>query len=314
MSERRYLLRRVAFAVLSVYLVLSAMFLVIAFTPDKNFKAERAVWAWGQQDAPTDEEFAAFRDAYMEARDRSGDPLLVRWGDWLWDVTTFEWGYSPTKRGYVAPIIAGAVSRTAMYVVPGFLLAVLGGTAFGIYSAWNRGDRNERLGRGVIYLVFGLPSFFVAAVGLALLAGDPPRAELLRAHVLPAVVLALSMLAGLVSYTRAHSMEYVNATFITALHAKGLRERAIWWRILRTVAVPITSLLFTELLAVLLLNVYVLEFVFGIEGFGRLTYWAVQNYDISLILGTTYVVVAVGVGGSFLQDVISAVLDPRIEL
>lgn len=317
MSERRYLARRVAFAVLTIYLALSAVFLVVALTPDKNFKGERAMFAWshaGEPDAPTEAEFQAFRDSYMEARGRSDASLPVRLGNYLWDVTTMEWGYSPTKRAWVAPLIGDALARTATYAVPGFLFAVVGGGLFGLFSANNRGERSEEAGRGLVYLLFGFPTFFLGVVGLTLVTGEGSAVGIVRDHVLPAAVLSLGLLAGFVSFVRAHSMEYVHADFVRAWRAKGLTEPAIWRRLLRTVSVPVTSLLVTELLAILLLNVYVVEFVFDIEGFGRLTYHAVQSHDISLILATTYVVILVGVVGSLLQDLLSAALDPRVDL
>jgi peptide/nickel transport system permease protein len=61
----------------------------------------------------------------------------------------------------------------------------------------------------------------------------------------------------------------------------------------------------------LVLTVVVVETVFGIEGIGWLTVVAATENDIPLILGTTLVLVTVGVGGGLVADVASAWLDPR---
>jgi peptide/nickel transport system permease protein len=67
----------------------------------------------------------------------------------------------------------------------------------------------------------------------------------------------------------------------------------------------------TELLGVLVLNVYVLEYIFGIPGLGQVTLAAIQDRDVPLVVGSALAVALVGVGGSTVQDVAQALLDPR---
>ncbi|MFB6236635.1 MAG: ABC transporter permease [Halopenitus sp.] len=315
MNVRRRVFKRVAFAVIALYLVISLTFAVVVMTPDTNLRGELGTAAWA---GASEEELAEIRSTYLEARDRDA-PLADRYVDWLVDVTLFRWGLSPTQDEPVVAVVAGALRRTAAYLIPGVAAATVGGTALGLHSARRRGTVSDRAGRLGSYVLLGLPSFWLATLVVAFLAdtGGPLatlRGEtgLLWTVVAPAGIVAAGLVAGQVSLTRAHSVDHFGTNYVRFLRAKGLPEGAVSWRVLRNVVVPILSLLAAELFSVLVLTVVVVETVFSIEGIGWLMYVATENNDIPLILGTTVVFAVVGIGGSLIADLASAWLDPRV--
>lgn len=314
MNVRRRALKRLAFAVIALYLVISLTFAVVVLTPDTNLRGELGTAAWA---GASEEELAEIRSTYLEARDRNA-PLADRYVDWVVDVTLFRWGLSPTQNEPVVDVVAGALRQTAAYLIPGVVAATIGGTALGLHSARRRGSVSDRAGRVGSYVLLGLPSFWLATLGVALLtdAGAPVaavrgEAGLLWTVVAPAGIVAAGLVAGQVSLTRAHSVDHFGTNYVRFLRAKGLSEGGIAWRVLRNVVVPILSLLAAELFSVLVLTVVVVETVFSIEGIGWLMYVATENNDIPLILGTTMVFAVVGIGGSLVADLASAWLDPR---
>lgn len=314
MNVRRRALKRLAFAVIALYLVISLTFAVVVLTPDTNLRGELGTAAWA---GASEEELAEIRSTYLEARDRNA-PLADRYVDWVVDVTLFRWGLSPTQNEPVVDVVAGALRQTAAYLIPGVVAATIGGTALGLHSARRRGSVSDRAGRVGSYVLLGLPSFWLATLGVALLtgAGGPVaavrgEAGLLWTVVAPAGIVAAGLVAGQVSLTRAHSVDHFGTNYVRFLRAKGLSEGGIAWRVLRNVVVPILSLLAAELFSVLVLTVVVVETVFSIEGIGWLMYVATENNDIPLILGTTMVFAVVGIGGSLVADLASAWLDPR---
>ena len=125
-------------------------------------------------------------------------------------------------------------------------------------------------------------------------------------------MLGTSLLAGQARYARAESSEYVNAEFVKLLRAKGASGWAVARHLLRNAAVPLLSLFFADLLVIVALNIFVLEVVFGIPGLGQLSYEAIQNRDLPLILGTVMVLVFAGIFGNLFQDITYRTLDPRI--
>lgn len=319
MSARRRLVGRLLFAVVTVYLVVSLTFGVVVMTPDTNLRGMLGGAAFA---GASEEELDEMRQTYMEARGRDA-PLLDRYLDWLVDVTLFRWGASPSQGEPVTGIVSGALARTAAYLVPGALASTVAGVALGLRSARHRGEISDRLGRLGSYVLLGLPVFWVAAVLGALYApGNRLPLYVSRGSVTgldrfvwtvlaPAGVVAVGLLAGQVSLTRSRSLEHVEADYVRFLRAKGLTERAVSWRILRNILAPVLSLTAAELFSALVLAVVVVEFVFGVEGIGWLTYVAATNNDIPLILGTTTVLAVIGAGGSLVADLASAWLDPR---
>jgi len=304
MNARTRLLARLGFAVLAVYLVITVTFLVIVFTPDVNLKAKLGAAMMG---GATPEEMERLRETYMATRGRDR-PLLHRYVDWLVDITLFRWGVSPSMGEPVTGLVADATVQTAMYLVPGSVAAWVLGVAGGLRSARDPGTRLDRLGRMATYALLGMPGFWLAYVALVAIDGASP---LTYDVVVPAGVVAAALLAGQVSLTRSASIDEFDADYVRYLRAKGLSELGVDRRVLRNVLVPVLSMTAAELFSVLVLSVVVIESLLGIEGIGWLTYEAAQNNDIPLILGSTMVLIVVGIGGSVACDLASALLDPR---
>lgn len=316
--NRKQLFVRVGFAVLTVYVALSAMFLLVTFTPNTAMTGTLNSRAFAAQDMNVSQIQAAkeqWKQTYMAARGLNR-PLHVRYVGWITDMTTLQWGASFSFNAPVTTLVADRLERTLGYAVPGFLLAsTLGGLA-GMYAAIRRDSMASHLFRGGAYVVFGVPNFWLATLATGVVAAPPVVAAIgdrpvLVQRVIPAVLLATTLVAGQLSYTRAESLEQIGERYIQFLRAKGLGPLQVAVRVLKNAAVPLLTLFFTDLLAVFVVAIYVIEFALDIPGFGRLTYVAARERDMPLLLGTALVVVIAGVLGNLLQDVAYGVLDPR---
>jgi peptide/nickel transport system permease protein len=114
-------------------------------------------------------------------------------------------------------------------------------------------------------------------------------------------------------YARAEALEYVDQEFVKLLRSKGSGPVVIARHVVRNAAIPLVSLFFSELFAVLAVEVIVIERVFGIPGLGRTVLRAVNGRDLPLVVGVAITVALVGVAANLLQDVAYRVLDPRVE-
>lgn len=313
MTGRGYLARRALFALVAIWLVFSTTFLLIVVAPDTGLGGLLGGAAFAGANV---EELDRLEEQYLTERglDR---PLYVRYGDWLYRLATLQWGESYLSGEPVRELVADSLARTLLYVVPATVLAVLLGLIAGLYGALrpeSPGDRSVRIGT---YLALGVPNFFVGVVILYLL-GEPrfdvldPADAVLTAHVLPVLLLSTTIAGAMLSYTRAEAREYVGTAFVKLVRAKGASERRVATHILKNAVPPLFALLFGELLAVLVLGVFIIEAVFGIDGFGQLVLGAVHRRDMPVLLSTTLVVVVVGVGGNFLGDLVTTRLDPRL--
>ena len=310
MNFLRVVVRRVGLGVLAAWGVLTTVFALFRLTDDWVLQRQVGAlkWAGEEEDA-----VAAVREQYLAARglDR---PLAVQYLDWLGNMVTLDWGTSFVTGEPVFGAVLAATGRTAMYVLPALVLAVGVGVAFGLFVALHPDSRLGTAGLGTAYLAFAVPNFWLGGLLVSLAAGGViSRPPLVFEHLLPIVLTATTLLGGVVSYARAHAAEYASADFVRLVRAKGASDRRIATHVLRNAAVPIFSLVFTEALALLVLAVFVVEVLFGIDGFGSLLFRSVDQRDLPVLMGGTLVVIGVGVLGNVVQDLSYGVLDPRID-
>ena len=310
MSLLRTVGKRLGLGVLAAWGVLTAMFGLFALTDDWVLQSRIGQLRWG---GASEEAVREARQEYFAARGLD-EPVYERYADWLVDMLTLQWGNSWSSGEAVLPTVADAAVRTAMYVLPAVLLAVLFGVALGVYVALRPDSRLANAGRTTAYLLFAVPGFWIGGMLLSIPLGDLFGQEaLVFDHLLPIVLTAVTLAGGYVSYARAHSMEYATTDFVRLVEAKGAGPLRVARHVVRNAAIPLFSMLFTEVLGLLVLTVFVIEVLFGIDGFGQLLFGAIDQRDLPVLLGGTMVVVAVGVGGNVLQDVAYELLDPRVD-
>lgn len=317
MTFRRFVVRRAAFAVLSAYAVVTVMFFL---TNLMTWDALQERLAVARYEGASQEEIEQLRTTILASRNLDV-PIHERYVNWLVDVTTFEWGYSFAFDESVITVLDGRVQTTLTYVLPGVVLAVGLGVAFGIVVAFAKDgviDISTRLGA---YLLLGVPAFmfvnyylFLSGTGFGTIGGIRIVAPALPATGLAAVTVATGLFAAQLRFARTAALEQTGRTFVKMLRAKGATRLMLGRHVLRNAAIPILSLSLSELLAVLVLEIYVIEDVLPISGLAGASLTAARSGDIPLVIWTTMVLVFIGIAGSFLQDVLAGYLDPRIHV
>ncbi|MGM0606319.1 MAG: ABC transporter permease [Halobacteriota archaeon] len=310
MSLVRLFIQRIALGLFAAWAVLTTVFALFTLTDDwvlggivGNLKFVRA----------DESEIDHAVEGYMTARglDRSPTEQYV---DWMGNMVTLNWDHSHVTGEPVFELVVESVARTAMYVIPAIGIGIAIGVAIGLYAAMNPASRLANTGIGSAYLLFALPSFWIGGMLLSLTLGDRlAYSPLVFEHLLPIALATTTLLGGYVSYSRAHSLEYVSAAFVRLVRAKGASRLKIAAHVVRNAAIPIFSMLFTEAIALLVLAVFVIEVLFGIDGFGLLLFESVKERDLPVLLGGTIVIIGVGVIGNILQDVSYSLLDPRVD-
>ncbi|MFW5922048.1 MAG: ABC transporter permease [Halodesulfurarchaeum sp.] len=310
MSVLRILAKRVALGIFAAWAVLTGVFAAFTLTED-----------WVKRALEGQLRFAGITGAELERRVQSylaarglDRPVHEQYIDWMGNMVTLQWGESVISQESVLPLVAEAVARSATYVLPAIVLGIVIGGAIGLYAATHPNSRLESVSRGTAYLLFAVPGFWVGGLCVSLVQGGViSRPDLLFDHLLPIALATTTLLGGYVSYSRAHTLEYASAEFITLVRAKGATPSLITVHLGRNAAIPLFSMLFTEALALLVLAVFVIEVLFGIDGFGLLYLQAIQSRDIPVVLGGTLVVIGLGILGNIVQDLSYRYLDPRVD-
>jgi peptide/nickel transport system permease protein len=132
--------------------------------------------------------------------------------------------------------------------------------------------------------------------------------------VMPSMVMALTMTAGVLRYSRSSMLDAMNKDFIKTARSKGLPE----WRVnfihgFRVAMTPVIVLIGFRL-PTLVGGSVVLETVFQWPGVGREFVAAVRGQNYPLVMMIALIMVSVMLLASFLVDIFTALLDPRVKL
>jgi peptide/nickel transport system permease protein len=329
-SIARLLVKRIALGVLTIWAVLSGIFLLLVGT--RNWHLGQQLAGIARSPTTDQEDVEAAEQAYLAERglDKPMDELYV---DWMGNMFTFQWGESFEHGREALSMVLSGTARTAAYVLPAVVLATVLGLAIGLVTGMHSSAHGEGATRSWTYLLMGVPNFWLGAMLLMSSAtaafifqpvfltgqgqGTPSIAvadwPLLYEHVLPILLVATTLMAAIVSYSRAFSMQYYADDLTKLVRAKGGGQLAVARHVVRNAAVPLVSLLFAETLALIALSVFVVEAVFAIDGIGSLFYNAVWTQDLPILMGGAMVFVSLGVAGNILQDLLYTALDPRVD-
>jgi ABC-type dipeptide/oligopeptide/nickel transport system permease component len=130
--------------------------------------------------------------------------------------------------------------------------------------------------------------------------------------VLPLICIAYANIAFLHKLTRASLLETIQADFVRTARAKGLAEKVVLYaHAFRNSLIPLITVA-AHLLPAMITGSIVVEWVFGINGMGKLTVEGITQRDRELFLSNTLIFVTLGMCGTLLADLGNVVADPRV--
>jgi len=219
---------------------------------------------------------------------------------------------------------------TLLLVGVSLTLALLIGSALGIWSATRRGDAIDLSLLSSIYVLRSVPPFWLAmlfipifAIQLKLLpAGDSysiPRFEgwenvkdVARHAVMPVAILTLAYIPTAFSVMRAAMFGILESDFIRTARAKGLSNRwVVFKHALRNALLPVLTSFMVDL-GQLLGGVTVIEAVFNYRGIGNMMFEAVKSRDYPLLQGGFLLFTVTILILNIVTEMIYPYLDPRL--
>ena len=129
---------------------------------------------------------------------------------------------------------------------------------------------------------------------------------------LPAITLALAIVAGLIRILRSSMLEVLDQDYIRLARSKGLSERIVYNLHARKNALLPVITLFGLTVAGLLGGAVVVETIFNYPGIGYWTTQALLDSDVGGIMAATLLFGLILVVANLLVDLIYAFVDPRI--
>lgn len=317
---KRYILRRLFSGIITVLIVFTINFLLVMSAPGDPISTIIG----------KDTDDPALRAA-LEEKYGINKPLPEQYLKQLTNLAQGDLGRSIIYNRPVSDIIGEKVSATVLLGLTSALLALIIGTALGIYCARREGSLMDTLISGISYTLDAMPSFWL---GLMLIIVFSTRLGILPAQgmvniragytgvqhildvvhhmILPCLTLMLITMPGYFRIAKSSIQQVENEDFVQTLRATGMSEKKIFKKYIFRNAILPTVTIFGISMAFLITGVALIEIVFSWPGTGRVTMTAINQRDYPTLMGM-YLVMSISVAVVMvLVDIVYAFLDPRI--
>ena len=302
----KYIIKRVAMGVLSIFLVATLTFFLMNLVPGGPFVAEKSISKEAQ--------------AALEAKYGLDKPLLERYATYMTDFVKGDMGLSLRQRGRtVSDIIFSKFPVSAKLAGFAVAVAVLVGIPLGCLSAYNRGKLGDNI--IIVFATCGIaiPSF-ISSVILLYTFGSKlnilPTVGLntMSSYIMPVTALAIYPTAYITRLMRSSLLDVMGQDYIRTAKAKGLSNFKILFKhALRNAVLPVVTYV-GPMLASLMTGSFVVEKIFTVPGLGRDFVSAINQRDYTLIMGTTIVLATLIITANVIVDILYKIIDPRINL
>ncbi len=251
-------------------------------------------------------------------------PLFYQYLDYLKQVVTLDFGRSFKTKEPVADMISAQVGPSLSLTLPALIATSILAVSIGLIAA---SFRQRVLDRGLMALaVMGMSISFLVYI----VVGQYALAFQLRAFqihgydsdfvgrwqylILPIIVLVVVGLGYDTRFYRSVLVEEITRDHVTTAIAKGAAPvRVLTRHVLRNALIPIITRIMISL-PFLVTGSLLLESFFGIPGLGAQLLDAIDSADFPVIRALTLLISVLFVVTTVLNDVLYAVVDPRVRL
>jgi len=244
-------------------------------------------------------------------------PILVQYGDWLWQLLHGNLGTSFYYGSAVTTVILQSIPVTLELGLLAILMALGAAFPLGTLAALRPGSLWDRLviliamigqATPIFWLSFLLILVFGLELGLLPISGDGSFAH----YIMPAMALGFYAMPAIIRIVRGGMIEALASDYIRTAHAKGLRPWTVIVRhALRNTLVPVVAVASVQF-GFLLGGSVVVEAIFALHGIGHLTWEAITQNDYPVVQASVLVVSAAYVVLTLFADLLNMLIDPRI--
>jgi peptide/nickel transport system permease protein len=301
---KRFVLRRLGYALLSLCLLSLMIFLFVRVTGDPTVLLV--------EPGASREDLAALRTELGLDR-----PLVVQYVSFLKDVIRGDFGRSFYYRTPVLELYVSRLPNSLLLAVAAMAFSLIIGIPSGILAAIRVGSFWDRAGKIFGLLGLSMPSFWVGLLLILFfsvyLGWLPSSGSGTVLHVImPAFALGWYFAAAHMRMTRSSMLEVLGSEYVKLARLKGLPEALVIAKhAFKNALIPVLTLAGINL--VLMVNVaVVVETVFAWPGIGRLLYEGVAFRDFPVVQATVLLSGSMIVIVNLVVDILYAVIDPRI--
>jgi peptide/nickel transport system permease protein len=301
---KRFILRRVGYALLSLALLSVTIFLFVRLTGDPAVLLVEPGASKGDLDAVRKQ----------LGLDRS---LWVQYVSFMSDLFRGNLGQSFYYRTPVLELYMSRLPNSLLLATAAMAISLIIGIPTGIIAAVRVNRWWDSAGKVFALLGLSLPSFWVGLVMILFfsvyLGWLPSSGSGSLAHlIMPAFALGWYFAAAHMRLTRSSMLEVLGSEYVKLARIKGLPEALVISKhAFKNALIPVLTLAGINL--VIMVNVaVVVETVFAWPGIGRLLYEGISFRDFPVVQATVILAGAMIVVVNLVVDILYAVIDPRI--
>jgi peptide/nickel transport system permease protein len=331
MTRSSLFLRKIAWAVVTIFVVITFNFFLFRVLPGDPAKA-------GIKDPRLSQE------AVIALQQRFGldKPVFINTGGGsLFDSQYFHYlsalahGDLGTSYNYknrsVASLLGTALVNTVWLILPADVVAIILGVLLGLVAAWRRGTKIDVGALMFALFTWALPTFFLGilllfwgghylglptggrvTVGAEYASWWAAAGDVLSHLFLPTLTFALVLLGEYMLIMRSSVVEVFSEDYILTAKAKGLTTFQIIRRhAFRNAMLPLVTLIALNL-GFTVSGAIQVETVFSWPGLGKLTVDAVAQRDYPVLQGAFVMLAVSVVVANLIAELIYLRLDPRV--
>lgn len=227
--------------------------------------------------------------------------------------------YSDTEQNLRDPSMIGTSFRAGLIAL---VISYVVSIPVAILMARKKGKWFDRGGTFVVTLLIAVPSlafiYTFRYLGSALF-GLPDSFPTLGANVasswvLPAVILGLLQVSGLIIWFRRFMIDQQKSDYVKFAKAKGLNEGEIYSKhIFKNASIPIVQGIPGSIIG-LIGGATMTEEVFAMPGMGKMLPDSIIAHNNSIVIALVFIFTTVAVLSVLLGDLLMVIVDPRIKL
>ena len=301
---KKYVLRRAAYALISLFLLSATIFLFIRLTGDPAVLLV---------------EPGASKDDLEMVRKQLGldRSLATQYVTFVTSLVRGDFGQSFYYRTPVLELYLSRLPNSLLLAAVAMAFSLVIGIPTGVIAAVRVNSLWDSVGKVFSLLGLSMPQFWVGLILILFfsvyLGWLPSSGSGTLLHmIMPAFALGWYFAAAHMRLTRSSMLDVLGSEYVKLARLKGLPEALVIGKhAFKNALIPVLTLAGINL--VLMVNVaVVVETVFAWPGIGRLLYEGIAFRDFPVVQATVILNGAMVVVVSLLVDILYAVIDPRI--
>ncbi|WLR04379.1 ABC transporter permease [Campylobacter jejuni] len=253
-------------------------------------------------------------------------PLLEQYKIWLFKALKGDLGVSFLSGESVLKLIKERIFNTFILGFGALMLLFLLSVFLALLGYYYKESFIDKIITFLAFNFFALPPFVLAllfvlifgifwkilpVIGSSDIGFEDDFLNRLEHLILPVLVLVLSHLALFLRIARNFINESFSQIFIQNLYARALREKDIYFLVLKYSLSPIVAYFGGSALS-FMMGTYVVESVFAYEGLGSLLFKSIIFKDYPVVLALIFFSVLLAAFFTFLSDIVARILNPKL--